>query len=146
MKVKLVIFGEPKCKQSARFFNKKGSIHSYQPEKVKRDTNNIQIQVISQLPFNFKPMNGPIIVHQALFVFAPLKNLSKRKLNAIEKEQVYKSTKPDLHDNLFKNLMDSLEGIVYLNDSQIVEVRNASKIYGIEPRTELILEEIEKPN
>lgn len=141
--INLTILGEPRPKQSARFYSKNGKMFSYQPKEIKENEQSIKWQVINQLPKGFKPYTKSVIIEKAVFVFAPLKGFSKRKLSLVEREQVYKATKPDLQDNIFKLVIDSLEGIIFLNDSQIVEIRQAKKIYGFTPRIELIFSEVD---
>lgn len=46
---------------------------------------------------------------------------------------VPKITKPDLTDNLSKGVFDALEGIVFLNDSQIFAVKESYKLYSEKP-------------
>lgn len=51
-------------------------------------------------------------------------------------------TRPDI-DNITKTL-DALEGVVFRNDSQIVESR-VSKVYSATPRLEITVEELQAP-
>jgi len=49
-----------------------------------------------------------------------MKNLRKKEMSMLEAgEIIYKTTKPDLSDNLSKGLIDTMQGNVFLNDSQI---------------------------
>ena len=48
----------------------------------------------------------------------------------------------DLADNLNKGVMDVCTGIIFVDDSQIVQVDNARKLYGFEDRIELSFEEL----
>ena len=41
-----------------------------------------------------------------------------------------KVTKPDLQDNLNKAFFDALEGLLYEQDQNIVEIKNMSKFYS----------------
>ncbi|CZR99694.1 Endodeoxyribonuclease RusA [Clostridioides difficile] len=74
--------------------------------------------------------------------------LKKNKINtkaykdAIAKVEglIRPSKKPDL-DNIIKSVADSLNGIAYKDDSQIVEVVS-KKYYSDKPRVEVILEDI----
>lgn len=146
MKISLKILGTPQPKQSARFAIRKGKsgnhfLHKFQKKEVVDNERNFAFDAKSQLPEGFKPFTGPIKV-KALFVFPPLKGFTKAKLNILASGGIiYKDTKPDLQDNLFKGVADSLEGIVFNNDSQICEVASR-KIYGTVPRVELIFEEL----
>lgn len=145
MKLHLKILGTPQPKQSARFrvqkFGNKTFVKSYQKEEVVNQERNFAFDAKSQLPENFQLFSGPVKL-RALFVFPPLKSFSKSKLNILASGGIiYKDTKPDLQDNLCKGVCDALEGIVFNNDSQIVEV-SSRKIYGTVPCVELIFEEL----
>lgn len=138
--LKLTVLGTPKPKQSARFRMVKGKdrtfITSYQKKEVKDAERNFAFDVKSQLPLGFVPYDCAIGV-KVLFVFPPNSGFSKKKLAELEAGKVFhKHTKPDLQDNLFKGCADSLEGIVFVNDSRICKVES-EKIYGLVPRVEL---------
>lgn len=143
--VSIVIFGEPKSKQSARFYSTKirgkTIVKSYQKKEVVNNENYIAFHAKSQLPDGFTLYTGAIRV-KALFVFPFPKNTPKSKINALETGQIfYKTTKPDLTDNLMKGTMDALNGIVFKDDAIIAEVESA-KIYGLVPRIELTFNEL----
>lgn len=135
------ILGIPFAKQSCRF-TKAGV--KYQPAKIKNAENSVRHQVLSQLPAGFEPWSGPISVKRMSFVFPPLKSFSQAKLKALALGAfIPKDTKPDLTDNLQKGIFDSLQGIVYLNDSQICQMHDVQKCYGLTPRIEIELEKLE---
>jgi len=94
-----------------------------------------------QIPKNFTPFRGPVIVKELLFVFPPLSTWPKYKLYDLAQGKVfYKDTKPDITDNLCKGLFDAMEGIIYMNDSQICEQGLTRKIYGLKPGIYLTIE------
>ncbi len=66
------------------------------------------------------------------------KSYSKKKRLSLVGTYVIK--KPDT-DNLIKSVQDGLNGIVYHDDSQIANV-NATKIYSLEPKTIITIEEL----
>ena len=141
MKLLLSIIGEPKPKQSARFYHAGAFVKSYQTADVKANESNIKMQVISQLPADFLVTARPIKVTKLHYVFSPPKKTTKRDMKAIEAgELVYKATKPDLTDNLNKGVFDALQGIIYTNDSQIISMDDVKKIYGHRPRIDIELE------
>jgi Holliday junction resolvase RusA-like endonuclease len=159
MKLKLKILGIPVPKQSVKFKNiidkKTGEIiinektgkpiiMKYQPTELETHFKNVSIYIKSQLPANFKPFTGGVRVLYLGYVFPPLKSFSKKKLKKIDDgEIIYKTTKPDLIDNLNKGLFDAMEGIVYLNDSQVCEFDGkVRKYYGNRPKIIIELEEI----
>lgn len=144
MKLKLKILGTPQPKQSvrsriAKTKTGKSFVHHYQTEEIKRTEKNMAFDVKSQLPEGFIPYAGALMV-KVLFVFPPLKGFTKAKMNAISAgSTIYKTTKPDLTDNLMKGTMDALNGIVFTDDSVIAKVESA-KVYGLVPRIELEFE------
>jgi Holliday junction resolvase RusA-like endonuclease len=73
----------------------------------------------------------------AMFVFVlPVpKSWPADKRNAALADDIRPIGKPDL-DNLIKAACDALNGIAWVDDSQIVSI-NALKIYGDRPRTEI---------
>ena len=134
--------GEPKAVQSFRFT--RGG-HRYQPGEVVDWKNYIKLSATQQLPEGFKPFTGPVEIIEARFVFAPLKSWSKKKLALLEGgATIYKITKPDLTDNLFKGLIDALAGVVWQADQQVCKVRESIKVYGVNPRAALTVREIDE--
>lgn len=141
--MKLIILGEPKPKQSARFAKIGKFMRSYQTKEVKQNEQNIQAQILAALPEGFEPFKNPIAIKKLHYVFTPLTSFSKKIKAEIDNGAwIYKSTKPDLTDNLSKGLFDAMQGIVFLNDSQIVSMTDVKKYYGNVPRIEIEMEEI----
>tara|TARA_R100000008_G_C3587683_1_gene173891 strand:- start:7371 stop:7781 length:411 start_codon:yes stop_codon:yes gene_type:complete len=100
----------------------------YKPKKVKDYQNIIQILTVEQLSkdFNIIPSGSTIFVNYIEYIYAYPKSFSKKK----KMEVVYKTTKPDLQDNLNKAFFDALEGLVYEQDQNIVVIKRMSKFYG----------------
>lgn len=146
MKLKIVIKGTPKSKQSFRFgYNKHiGHVVKYQPKKVKDEETNIKAQIANSLPAGFKMFTNAVRINYIAFVFPPLDTFPKWKMEILDAGiiEIFKTTQPDLTDNLQKGLIDAMKGLVFSNDSIICSCGNVKKIYGREPRTEIELEEI----
>lgn len=143
--MRLTILGVPQPKQSARFKSIKAGnktfIKAYKDDKVEINERNIRYDVKSQLPNGFKPFDTALAV-KVLFVFPPLKTFSTKTLEEMEAgKRIYKTTKPDLTDNLMKGLFDAMEGVVYINDSRVCKISSA-KLYGKVPRIEIEITEI----
>lgn len=127
-KLELVLLGEPMPKQSVRS-TKSG--HFYQPQKMKDRIKDYQNQIAIQLPKGFKMFEEQVHITKMHFVFSPLKGFSKSKMDDIKQGKlVYKTTKPDLPDNLKKLVNDSMSGFVFKDDSIIVSEDNVKKYYG----------------
>ena len=115
----------PKAIQSVRF----SRFGKYQPIQNVHWKSFIRLAATQQLPEDFQIFTGAVelIVR---FTFPPLKSFSKKKLQEIETGGTFfKTTKPDLNDNLMKGLCDALTGVVWNDDSQICIV-NTRKVYG----------------
>lgn len=85
-----------------------------------------------------QPLRGAIRVKVDFYMPIP-KGWQKAKKQLAEEGQIRPVSRPDL-DNLEKALFDGMNGIAWVDDSQVVEVHKA-EWYG-EPRTEVELEEI----
>lgn len=145
MTLTLHVLGEPIAKQGwkSRVAGTPGRqfVQTYRSAQTKSAHNNLRAQLIAQLPEGFTPLAGPLIVHELVFAFPPLKSMPKGKQRELAAGRQYpKATKPDL-DNLEKLLWDAAEGILYLNDSQICEKRQVRKVYGQQPGIRLVIGE-----
>ncbi len=109
---------------------------TYTPEKTKAFEEKLKMYFIkkyrkpevSENPFKIK----------ILIEFRPPKATSKKMLQKLCDTPYTK--KPDL-DNIIKAILDSLNGLAYKDDNQIVSI-NAEKKYGLADRIIIILEEI----
>lgn len=146
--LRIKIPGIPQPKQSARFRAIKAGdgrtfMSSYQSKAVKDNERNIRYEIRSQLPEGFVPFTRGVVIHKLHYIFPPLKTFSKSTLRDIEEGRICpKTTKPDLTDNLSKGLIDAMQGIIFLNDSQICEMHDVKKYYGKVPGILIELEEI----
>ena len=129
----------PKAIQSVRF----SRFGKYQPIQNVHWKAFIRLAATQQLPEDFQIFTGAVelIVR---FTFPPLKSFSKKKLQEIETGGTfYKTTKPDLNDNLMKGLCDALTGVVWNDDNQIAIV-NTRKVYGKQGNISIIVREIDE--
>ena len=145
MTLTLHVLGEPIAKQGwkSRVAGARGKqfVQTYRSAQTKSAHNNLRAQLIAQLPDGFTPLAGPLVVHELVFAFAPLKSMPKGKQRELAAGAEFpKATKPDL-DNLEKLLWDAAEGVLYLNDSQICEKRHVRKVYGQRPGIRLVVGE-----
>ena len=137
--MRFIILGIPRPKQSFKF-TKTGI--RYQPKEVKQEAGNIRSQIINQLPGDFQPFSRGIHIKKCWFVFPPLKSWSKKKLESlVTLGCFYKDTKPDI-DNCLKSVWDAMQGVVFINDSQICAMDDVKKFYGPKPMIEIELESL----
>jgi len=86
---------------------------------------------------NLSPENGPLRLSVVAY-FAPSESWPEWKKQAALDGAVCHTAKPDA-DNLVKAAKDAMNGIVWLDDSQVVEF-SAAKRYSTKPRVEITVE------
>lgn len=127
-----VIFGDPV--PWSRAGKAKGG-HMYDPQKVVKQHTHTSIE--GQLPLNFKPYAGPLILDIRFYIQMPKR---KRAWNHYEGGPHF--CKPD-NSNLQKFVEDVCTHLAFVDDSQIA-VTLAKKYYSEFPRTEFSLIEIKE--
>lgn len=116
-----VIDGIPVGKERPRFANVNGFVRTYTSAKTKNAEG-----MIGWVASNAMKESQNVLITDPLFIFIEFrmpipKSFSKTKhLSAISGETV-PTVKPDL-DNLAKTILDGMNGIVYKDDSQIVDL------------------------
>lgn len=141
--MRLIIKGTPVAKQSFKTFKgRDGKFHGYLDPNVVQYRDSVKGQILTQLPTDWKMIEGPICINYLEFRFPYLKGFSKSLLNVLEENvfDVGKPNKPD-GDNLLKSMGDALNGMVWRDDAQIVVFREVRKVYG-QPQIIIDLEEI----
>ena len=116
-------------------------IQFYQPKKIKDYKETVIKHVWTVLPKGFTPLTGPLRL-VIIAGFSPPASMSKRLLDILDSGgEVYKHTKPDIMDNISKGVIDALEGLVFVNDSQI-SIGASKKIYTRKPYVYISVEEL----
>lgn len=123
--VSLTVYGHPVPKARARTVRmKNGRTMSFTPAKTANWEDSIRAQALRSRPGQL--LDGPLVMEATFYLLRPKSKPKKVK---------YPDTKPDL-DNLVKSVKDALEGIIYTNDSRIVE-EVVRKRYDDPPRVEI---------
>ena len=119
MKYTFEVEGRVIPKQSTRFANVGGFIKAYTPSKVTSYSNWVKLCFKGTYP-DFKPLDGAIkLFVEANFIIP--KSYTKKKIQMIEEGYIYPTVKPDC-DNICKQIADSLNGLAWLDDKQIVNL------------------------
>ena len=119
-------------------------IQTYQTKVIKDFEKYIKYRAMEQLPKDFKKFEGSIAV-SIWIKFPVLKSMSKKIIDMINTgTTIYKTTSPDLTDNLLKGIFDGLQKVIYDKDQQISLIRHAEKIYAPTASFTIKLEEIEQ--
>jgi len=126
----ITIPGKPLGKQRARTLK---SGRSYTPDQTVSYETYVKMCYIEQGGQN---LGGTDFLRMEIAAFYPIpKSTSKNKVVLMEAGEIRPTVKPDL-DNCIKIVADSLNGIAYKDDSQIVSVV-ADKYYSDVPRLEI---------
>ena len=128
------IEGEPVAKGRARKgLTKTGKTVVYTPAKTANyeTVGAFQARQAMKYAGYSTPWDGPLVVIALVERSIP-KSWSKKKKEEARLGAIRPTSRPDL-DNYLKIILDSCNGIVFCDDSQIVEIA-AGKIYGDHPR------------
>jgi Holliday junction resolvase RusA-like endonuclease len=89
------------------------------------------------------PLEGALALGMCVYRAIP-KSFSKRRREAAERGELRPITKPDL-DNYVKAAKDALKGVVWADDSQIVDyIEPFGKFYSERPRIEIVVTTLEE--
>ncbi len=139
--LKLQFGGEPRAIQSVRFAKRGEHFSKYQPKQNVDWKNFIKITAMNQLPEDWQMLDAPVGI-EIEFLFTPPKSMRKRELAVVQSGgTVYKTTKPDLADNLCKGLIDALTGVVWRDDALICRVESVKR-YAPVPGVNLIVRQL----
>lgn len=131
VEIKFTVYGYPVPKARARTVRlPNGKMTSYTPKKTAAWEESIRLQALACRPE--KLLDGPLELNATFYLLRPKSRPKRMK---------YPDTKPDL-DNLGKSLIDALEGLIFTNDSRIVD-KVLRKRYGEPPRVEINIKPIE---
>lgn len=113
--------------QSRPRFTKNG--HVYEDAKVREYKD--RVARIARLAMGGRePMKGAFIASLTFFLPIP-KSWSKKKKGEAALGEIVPTKRPDT-DNLAKSVLDACNGIIYVDDSQVIRI-TAKKWYGDEP-------------
>lgn len=134
----LFIAGDPVAKGRPRVTVRNGRAWAYTPRKT--EVAEKAIRALAQIEMRGKkPVEGPVCLTYTATLPIP-KSWPKKKRAAAIAGSVLPTTKPDL-DNAIKLLADSLIGVAYAGDQQIVAMV-AFKRYGERPGIDVEVAEI----
>ena len=135
-RVKFIVYGEPVAKGRPRVVGN----HAYTPEKTKEQEEKVAWSYRAA-HHGFKFDDGvPLRMEVDMYVKIP-KGTSKKKAGLMQSGEIRPAKRVLDVDNGAKLVMDSINGIAYHDDAQIVEIE-ARKFYSENPRTEVLIEEL----
>ncbi|MBE3085173.1 MAG: RusA family crossover junction endodeoxyribonuclease [Bacteroidetes bacterium] len=126
--IEFAIEGVPIPQHRPRACRRGNFINVYDSQK--KDKENMRWKI--KFEYRDKPLAMPLKI-ELLFAMPIPKSTSKIRRNAMLTNDMPPAKRPDA-DNLCKWFLDCLTGILYEDDSQIIEL-NIKKIYSEYPRT-----------
>lgn len=114
--INFTIEGKPVAKQSVKFTR---SGMRYTPKHMIEYSNWVKLS-FTQAYKDFKPLTTPLRVRLYVAFEIPKSFSESKRLQALM-DEIRPTVKPDC-DNISKNILDSLNGLAWLDDKQIVEL------------------------
>mgnify|MGYP004577706045 FL=1 len=133
-KISFVVYGKPQAKQRPRFTR---SGHVYTPKETASYENLVKISYREK--YGEMMLKNAIRADITVSVAIP-KSVSKKKFWEMQGNNIYPTKKPDC-DNIIKSILDSLNGVAYEDDKQVVKV-SCVKLYGNRDSVLIELQEI----
>lgn len=119
MRVKFEVPGEPQGKGRPRFRRAGNYVSTYTPEKTAVYENLVKLEYERQCS-GIRFEDGKQLKMMIEAYYGIPKSTSKKKLGLMLSGEIRPVKKPDM-DNVIKIIADSLNGIAYKDDTQIVE-------------------------
>lgn len=127
---------DPVPKGRPRFSKIGGFVRSYTPKKT--SDYEAQVKAIAQNAMTREPLETPLAAF--LYFRLPIpKSYPKKRIAACLSGSERPIKKPDL-DNLAKSVLDALNGVVYLDDAQLVSL-HVTKVYSHNPGVDIMVRE-----
>ncbi|GIQ67425.1 RusA family crossover junction endodeoxyribonuclease [Xylanibacillus composti] len=135
--IRFTIYGEPVAQGRPRASTAGGFVRMYDPKKSRDYKDYVRLAAADHAPPEL--LQGPLAVMVIAYRSIP-KSFSKRKAAAAEAGEIFPVSKPDA-DNYLKGVKDALKGVMWVDDSQVVDAY-ARKRYSIKPRIEVIIRQL----
>lgn len=133
--IRFTVYGEPVAQGRPRFSTRGGFVRAYDPQKSRDFKALVRTKALGLcVPL----MLGPLEMNVDIYRGIP-KSWSKKKQEQAEQGLIKPILKPDV-DNYVKAIKDALNGVCYVDDSQVV-VLFISKHYSKDPRVEIVIKE-----
>ena len=137
---KITLCLEPMAQSRPRFARRGRNVVAYEKKEMKAWRAECS-KLIKEVFDSEELIECPLKIDATFYIHPPKYISSKKKLKEkLEAEEIFCSKKPDI-DNYLKALLDSMTGIVFKDDGQVVECR-ARKLYSLKPRIEFVIKEM----
>lgn len=135
--VNFTVYGEPQGKARPRFRKVGNLVQTYTPQKTKSYEDEIKMFARAAMGAT-EPLETPVEVFLYIKNSVPV-SYSKKRTEACLSGQEKPITKTDI-DNIAKAFLDGMNGIVYKDDRQVIEL-HATKVYAEIAGVEVLVKE-----
>lgn len=137
MMITFKVDGVPVPKGRARYVRRGNHISTYTPEKTRTYETLIKDAARQAMGVS-EPLETPVSLY--LYIRVPIPaSATKKRLQAIADGSEKPTKKPDA-SNVLKSVEDGMNGVVYKDDSQIVNI-HVTKVYSSEPGVDICVKE-----
>ena len=127
----------PVGKQRARYARRGNFVQTYTPEKTRNYEALLKEAAIEAMGAS-EPLETPVSLY--LYIRVPIpKSCTKKRLEAIANGSEKPTKKPDA-SNILKSVEDGMNGVVYHDDSQIINI-HVTKVYSSLPGVDICVKE-----
>ena len=117
--ISFVVPGVPVGKGRPRFAKRGNFVSTYTPERTASYENLVKVLAMQEMSGNQR-VSTPVNVLIDIAVRPPVSWSKKKREQALNGE-TYPTGKPDI-DNVAKGILDAMNGVVYLDDKQVVSL------------------------
>jgi Holliday junction resolvase RusA-like endonuclease len=137
MMITFKVDGDPVGKQRARYAKRGSYVTAYTPEKT-RSYEALIKDAARQAMGSSSPLETPVSLY--LYIRVPIPaSATKKRLQAISSGDEKPTKKPDA-SNILKSVEDGMNGVVYKDDSQIVNI-HVTKVYSSQAGVDICVKE-----
>ena len=137
MMITFKVDGDPVGKQRARYAKRGNFVQTYTPDKT-RNYEALIKEAATQAMGSNEILETPVNLY--LYIRAPIpKSLPKKRLEACLNGSEKPIKKPDA-SNVLKSVEDAMNGVVYKDDSQIVNI-HVTKVYSSQSGIDVCVKE-----
>jgi Holliday junction resolvase RusA-like endonuclease len=131
------VYGEPVAKGRPRFAKRGNYVQTYTPVKTKSYEDEVRL-LATKAKGSGITLEGSVSVFIYISFSVP-QSYSKRKREACLSGETKHTKKPDL-DNVAKAIIDGMDGIIFKDDSQIINL-HVTKVYAEVGKVEVLIRE-----
>ena len=137
MMITFKVDANPVGKQRARYVKRGNYVTAYTPEKTRTYETLIK-DAARQAMGGSEPLETPVSLY--LYIRVPIPaSATKKRLQAIASGDEKPIKKPDA-SNILKSVEDGMNGVVYHDDSQIINI-HVTKVYSSLPGVDICVKE-----